>query len=144
MLALVLALTAAAPASLSFADLFEPGPTLKPSQRALSLNGKRVRIDGFMAHMEIPPHGAFWLCRMPVAADEAGGGTADLPPESVLVELTPARADPVEPIAGPLRVEGRFEVGRKATADGTLSLFRIVLDPPRRSSRAVPKKKEAQ
>jgi len=121
---------AAAVAQLSFAELFEASGPLRPSQIATQLSGKRVRVDGFMARMEIPPHGAFWLCRMPLALDEAGGGTADLPVESILVVLTPPGSVPVEPIRGPLRVEGTLEVGRKVAADGTLSLFRIVLDPP--------------
>src|SRR5262249_48109725 len=118
---------AAAVAQLSFADLFEPSGPLRPSLHAARLSGKRVRVDGFMARMEIPPAGAFWLCRMPLALDEAGGGTADLPVESILVVLTPSSASPIEPIRGPLRVEGTFEVGRKVAADGTISLFRIVL-----------------
>jgi hypothetical protein len=129
---LVLALAAAA-SPLSFSQLLEPGAALKPSARVLSLDGKRVRIEGFMAHLELPPQGAFWLCRTPVVSDEAGGGTADLPPESVRVELSPARATPVDHIRGPLRIEGRLEVGRKVAADGSVSLFRVVLDPPRHS-----------
>jgi len=131
MVALALLFALAAPARLSFADLFDAGATLKPSARVLSLEGRRVRIDGFTAQMEMPPQGAFWLCRTPVFADEAGGGTADLPPERVLVTLTSPATAEVAPIRGPIRVEGRLEVGRKVASDGTLSHFRIVLDPPR-------------
>jgi hypothetical protein len=131
MFALALVLAMAAPAPLSFADLFDAGATLKPSARVLSLDGRRVRIEGFMAQMEMPPQGAFWLCRTPVFGDEAGGGTADLPPERVLVTLTPSGTAEIKPIRAPIRVEGRLEVGRKVARDGTLSHFRIVLDPHR-------------
>lgn len=123
---------ATAVTQLSFADLFEPRGPLRPSQRAEQLSGKRVRVDGFMARMEIPPSGSFWLCRTALELDEAGGGTGDLPVESILVVLTPQGPGPVEPIRGPLRVEGTFEVGRQVAADGTVSLFRIVLDRSRR------------
>lgn len=145
MVAIALAFAMATPAKLSFGDLFEAGATLKPSARVLSLEGRRVRIEGFMSQMEASPRGAFWLCRTPVFADEAGGGTADLPPESVLVILTPEGAGEIDPIRGPIRVEGRLEVGRKVGRDGTLSLFRIVLDPPRKVPRsATAKKKERE
>jgi hypothetical protein len=68
---------------------------------------------------------------MPLELDEAGGGSADLPVESILVVLTPPKEGPVAPIRGPLRVEGRFETGRKVSSGGTVSHFRIVLDPSR-------------
>jgi len=142
MFALALFLAMAAPARLSFADLFDAGETLKPSARVLSLDGHRVRIEGFMAHLELPPQGAFWLCRTPVFGDEAGGGTADLPPDSVLVTLTPPGTAEIKPVPGPIRVEGRLEVGRKVAPDGTISQFRIVLDPHRNVRPASAARKE--
>lgn len=124
---LALFLTAAL-TQLSFGDLFAKGPELRPSQRVEQLAGKRVRVDGFMAHLEQAPKGAFWLCRTPLEIDEGGAGTGDLPVESILVVLTPPSDRRVPPLRGPLRVEGKLEVGRKEAPDGTLSLFRIVLD----------------
>jgi hypothetical protein len=122
-LALLLAI-----AQLSFGELFEKQGDLRPSQRVQQLVGKRVRVEGFMARMEQPPKGAFWLCRKPLEIDEGGGGTGDLPVESILVVLTPPGGQEAPPLRGPLRVEGRLEVGRKQAPDGTLSFFRIVLD----------------
>jgi hypothetical protein len=52
-------LLAAPPAALQFSDLLEPWGPLRPSAKVLSLEGKRVRIEGFMARMEVPPRGAF-------------------------------------------------------------------------------------
>ncbi|GAC1535490.1 MAG: hypothetical protein NVS2B9_00760 [Myxococcales bacterium] len=125
MLALLLA---AAVAQLSFGELFEKQGELRPSQHVQGLAGKRVRVDGFMAHLEQPPKGAFWLCRKPLVIDEGGAGTGDLPVESILVILTPPTDQDVPPLHRPLRVEGRLEVGSKQAPDGTLSFFRIVLD----------------
>ena len=72
--------------TLSFKEFFElERGELKPSARLLALNGKHVRLIGFMVQMENSPLGAFYLCEHPVFCDEEGGGTADLPPESVLV-----------------------------------------------------------
>ena len=136
-------LLAAAVTPLSFAELFEKQPDLRPSARVQSLSGKRVRVDGFMARMEVPPEGAFWLCRAPLEIDEGGAGSGDLPVESILVVLTPPGQKPVEPLRGPLRVEGTLEVGRKQAPDGTLSFFRIVLDERHsRRTRQPPPQKE--
>src|SRR5216117_3914033 len=77
--------------TLSFDDFFERGGPLRLSEKVKSLSGRRVRLVGFMAHMSMPPTGAFYLVPMPVRCDEAGGGTADLPPASVLV-LSRAKA----------------------------------------------------
>jgi hypothetical protein len=137
-------LLAAAVTQLSFGELFEPQVDLHPSQRVLQLAGKRVRVDGFMAHMERGPSGAFWLCRKPLELDEGGAGTGDLPVESILVVLTPPGEQEVQPLRGPLRVEGRLEVGRKEAPDGTISLFRIVLDAAhsRKATKPKPKKEK--
>lgn len=45
---------------------------LKPSEKLRSLNGKRVRIVGFMAEMEHQPEGYFYLCSRPILCDESG------------------------------------------------------------------------
>ena len=135
MLAVILA---AAVSQLSFGELFEKQGDLRPSQRVQQLAGKRVRVEGFMARMEQSPKGAFWLCRKPLEIDEGGGGTGDLPVESILVLLTPRTDREAPPLRGPLRVEGKLEVGRQQAPDGTLSLFRIVLDAahPRKTSQS--------
>jgi hypothetical protein len=49
---------------LAFRDFFEPMTReLKPSAKLLNLNGKHVRITGFMAQMEEAPRGAFIFAR---------------------------------------------------------------------------------
>src|ERR1700682_2164972 len=136
-LALAAAVSTATP--LSFADLFEARAELHPSARALALDGKRVRIEGYMARTDEPLRGAFWLCKRPVMNDEEGDGSADLPIESILVVLSPRTREPVPTIERALSVEGVFRVGRQVDKDGTVSSFRIILDPAPARGRTVPK-----
>ena len=115
---------------LQLRDLLEPGPILKPSAKTAALAGKRVRMTGFMAHMELPPRGAFYLVPRPVHCDEAGGGTADLPPESVLVTVRSVAGETVPFMDGALEVTGTLEVGNRADQRGRVSAFRLLLDGP--------------
>jgi hypothetical protein len=120
---------------LAFRDFFEPTPReLKPSAKLVALNGQRVRIVGFMAHMEEPVHGAFYLCPRPTECAEGGAGTGDLPASAVRVILPgpPDRALPFNPQA--LEVVGRLELGPRTETDGQVTSIRIFLDPPARAT----------
>jgi hypothetical protein len=57
---------------LEFRELLDPGPALRPSAKAASLDGKRVHIVGFMAEMEERIEGAFYLVPRPIKLDESG------------------------------------------------------------------------
>jgi hypothetical protein len=109
-----------------------------PSPRALALAGQRVRLVGHMARMEEPPEGAFYLVATPVTCDEGGGGTADLPPDAVRVEVRSAAGAPVRWLAGPIEVTGRLEVGAAVDAAGRTSWFRLLLDRPEDLAAAAP------
>src|SRR5512133_2711569 len=61
------------------------GQTPRLAERALSLSGKRVRITGYVAHLEVQPQNGFFLVPIPVHGDESGSGTGDLPLQSVFV-----------------------------------------------------------
>jgi hypothetical protein len=124
---------------LSFRDFFEPTPReLKPSAKLVSLNGKRVRLVGFMAHLDADHDGgeaavvpgAFYLCPHPTECAEGGAGTGDLPSSAVLVILPRGwnRALPFTPRA--LEVVGRLELGPRTEVNGQVSSLRIFLDPP--------------
>jgi len=124
---------------LEFGEILEPGPVLEPSAKVTGLAGKRVRMVGFMAHMEHPPKGAFYLVPRPLHADEAGGGTADLPPQSVLVVSRSAAGQKLPFIEGALEVTGTLELGNRADEDGRVSAIRLVLDgPPHSKAREKP------
>lgn len=130
--------TASSAAPLQFREFFElAADELKPSAKLLSLDGKRVRIVGFMAQMELPPSGAFYLVPRPVYATEAGAGTADLPPDAVLVVARSARDREIEFVARPLEVTGVLKLGPHAAGGeeevaGHPSSIRIILDGPPR------------
>jgi hypothetical protein len=116
---------------LRFQEFFESSPSaLRPSARLHALVGRRVRLVGYMARMESPPKGGFFLCASPVLATEAGGGTADLPPDAVLVVVRSAAGRELAHIPRPLEVTGVLELGPAVDADGRLSRIRVVLDGP--------------
>jgi hypothetical protein len=124
---------------LDMRDLVAPGPVLGLSDRAKSLDGERVRMVGFMAHMEDPPAGGFYLVPLPVLADEAGGGTADLPPQSVLVVSRAAAGQRIPFIEGRLEVTGTLELGSRTEQDGRVTHIRLHLDgPPNPNTRDKP------
>ena len=116
---------------LAFRELFEPTPReLRPSEKLVSLQGQRVRLAGFMVLSEDPPTGGFFLCPYPVVATEAGGGTADLPPEAAFVVVPSARGRTIPHTPRPIAVEGVLELGSRTGEDGQVSFIRIVLDRP--------------
>jgi len=123
--------------SLSFKEFFEASPReLKPSQKLLSLNGKRVRMVGYMARMERVVPGAFYLVPHPVMCDEEGGGTSDLPVENVLVLVRSAKDREIAFIPRPVEVTGILEVGNREEKDGRVSAIRLTLDgPPAKAKR---------
>jgi hypothetical protein len=121
---------------LAWSELLEPGAALVPSAKTRALAGQRVRLVGFMAQMELPIPGAFYLVPQPVDCDEAGGGTADLMPTSVLVLSASTQGQIVPHLPGALDVSGVLEVGNQPGPDGRMSAFRLRLDsdpanPPR-------------
>jgi len=116
-------------APLEFIEFFAPSNAeLKLSPKLLALNGKRVRLVGFMAQMEDAPLGAFYLCPRPVFCDESGGGTADLPAESVRVVVRSAKGKAIPFTPRALEVTGLLEVGNRVEDDGQMSAIRLILD----------------
>jgi len=125
--------------SIEFREFFEADAIeLKPSAKLLGLNGRRARLVGFMAQMEQPPSGAFYLCPIPVYADESGAGTADLPIGSVRVIVRSAKGKKIPFIARPIEVTGILEVGAQAEEDGTVSSVRLILDAPQKHPNSDP------
>lgn len=114
---------------LDFQGWFEATPReLKATPKLLSMNGRHVRLVGYMAHMEAAPKGVFFLCPHPTFCDEEGAGTADLPPEAVRVTVRGARGQQLPFSARPLIVTGVLQIGPRAEADGQVSSLRLILD----------------
>src|SRR5262245_56181096 len=86
---------------------------------------------GYMVNMEHAPSGAFYLAPRPVFCDEAGGGTADLPPESVRVIVRSARRETIEFNTGALEVTGIMAACNLVEEDGQVSAIRLMLDRPK-------------
>jgi len=116
--------------------LVKRGPTgLELSAAALRLAGQRVRLVGFMAHLEEGLAGAFYLTTSPIDCDEGGAGTGDLPPGAVLVLSRAAAGRAVPFLPGPLEVTGQLQVGPALDEAGRVSSLRLVLDGPARPGR---------
>ena len=117
------------PARLDLARLFvstKEGTRVAPAVEAL--RGRRVRVVGFMAHMEEAPRGAFYLTRHPAEADESGAGTADLPPHAVRVESPRLAGEEIAWMPDLVEAVGTLEVGRAEDPEGRVSWLRVVLD----------------
>lgn len=113
--------------TLAFREFFDSASSadeLRPSAKLLGLNHRRVRLVGFMAQMEEPPVGAFYLCAQPVYCDEEGGGTADLPPARVRVVVRSAAQREIAFTPRPLAVTGTLEI------DQQNSVINLILDGP--------------
>ena len=116
---------------LAFREFFEPtARELRPTPKLQSLQGRRVRLLGFMVLSEQPPLGGFFLSSHPIVATESGGGTADLPPETVFVVVPAAAGKTVPHLAQPVVVEGVLQFGSHSSDDGQVSSIRVVLDGP--------------
>ncbi|MCI0442741.1 hypothetical protein L0152_05925, partial [bacterium] len=130
---------------LSFHDFFEPeSKELKPSSKLIALNQKRVQLIGFMAQVEEPLHGSFYLTPQPVFCDESGGGIGDLPVESVLVIVPSYSGKEVPFVRGALVMTGILEIGKHKDENGHPVAIQLILDDQRGLSnpKSKPKKKE--
>jgi hypothetical protein len=115
---------------ITFSDLLAPGPRLAPSPKLVALAGRRVRLVGFMAELEDPPQGAFYLTARPVRCDEGGGGTGDLPPDAIRIIVRSASDQEIPFYPGAIEVSGVLDLGSAADDAGRPSSFRITLDRP--------------
>ena len=125
--------------SLRFAQFFHTpaGPRgLEPTEALLRLDGRRVRLFGYMVRSDAPQTGTFLLSSLPVTlAEQADGAADDLPPTVVTVRLPePLAGRVVTFIPGILMVEGELAVGCRDEPDGRRSLVRLQLDWPTRAA----------
>ncbi len=123
---------AAGVSDLQFRDFYRMpvGPKgLEPSAKLLALDGKRVRIVGFMVHQEQPITNRFLLTHLPVSMSEDEDGLADdLPPNIVFVHTQHASEQPLKHLSGLLQFTGTLSLGAKEEIDGRVSTVRLLLD----------------
>ena len=130
---------------LRFADLFVPEEDhLRLSDKVKALNGKRVRITGFIAEQEEPMKGAFYLCPIPVATDESGAGIGDIPVNAIRVTLPGLEGKIMAPRRGAVIVVGKLDVGSHEEKDGTVSFVRLRADRPRIVELKTPSRTESK
>lgn len=120
-------------ASIKFGEFFRMpiGPFgLEPSEKLIALNGKPVRLVGYMVREENPTAGRFLFSPLPVTlGDEDESLSDDLPATAVSVHLQGVKNQVTPYIGGLIQITGTLEVGAKDEADGRVSSVRLVLDP---------------
>ena len=119
-------------------ELFDSGKTfvlpagprgLEYSTGARGLDGKNVRISGFMVrHLHDDP-AVFLLTEQPTVLNVAEYGLADsLPPNAVHVFLPVLPGMAPDWVRQPIVVYGRLELGTREEADGRISQVRLYAD----------------
>ncbi|MBC8139170.1 MAG: hypothetical protein H8F28_25130 [Fibrella sp.] len=116
---------------------------LQLTPKIKSLDGKRVRLLGYMVQREEPLPGILILTPVPTSVEEHESGFADLPPQAVRVVLPYAAKEPIPFTTRPLLLTGTLSVGRREetgeSASGAVSWFRLTLDTPDAASATNPK-----
>ena len=105
---------------------------LEMTTKLLALDGRRVRIVGYMAQQEDPRPGFFMLAPVPVNVAETSSGMADdLPRATLFVHLPPSQANNIASHqSGLLVLTGTLSVGNREEGDGRISMVRLQLDAP--------------
>lgn len=134
---------------LEFQEFLEPSTNeLKPSAKLRGLQGKRVRLRGFMAQMEEQPEHYFYLCSRPIYCDESGGGIGDLPVDAVRVVLRKQQkfkslSSPIE-VIGTLELSGQSELEQDSWAVRVLAESYVEIHQPLKNSRSKQSRKLKQ
>lgn len=127
---------------LKFSDFFvnPVGPRgLELTDKLKTLDGKRVRILGYMAAQDERLPGSFLLTPVPVHLHDHDSALADDLPATAVHVFVPGK-----PSIGHTRqlllLTGTLSVGNRLEPDGRVSIVRLTLDPHQRFGRA-PKSK---
>jgi hypothetical protein len=119
---------------LKFRELFKfpiGSRGLEPSEKLIGLNGKPVRMVGYMAKEENPTAGLFILSPLPVnLGDEDESFADDLPANAVYVRMDSASNSIVPYLPGLIKLTGILQVGFEQEIDGRVSTVRLLLDAP--------------
>lgn len=135
---------------LKFRDIFKlpAGPKgFEPTDKLVALDGKRVRVVGYMVQQDPLPKGAFLLSPLPVLlGDEDESLADDLPATTLRIDLGKSRDLAVPRLTGLIQVTGTLHVGMRADpASGRSTSAQLVLDEaPERALREVARDLAAQ
>ena len=123
---------------------------LELTDKIKTLDGKKVRLLGYMVKRDEPVLGVILLSPYSISIEEHEGGFADLPPQTVHVLVPYETKRVVAYSSRPLLLTGTLSVGQQESldADGgkVVSLFRLTLDMPLvpAPKKAAPKPKPAK
>lgn len=124
---------------LKFSEFFVSpiGPLgLEFTEKLSGLEGKRVRMLGYMVRQEGGLPGKFLLTAIPVQLHDHDSALADDLPPAVVHVTVPTCLDRAVPYApGLVLLTGTLNVGPREEADGRISIVRLALDPPARDER---------
>jgi len=120
-------------AELKFEELFKlpvGDRGLEPSEKLLALNGKRVRLVGYVVQQPAVPLGSFLLAPLPTAiSDEDEPLADDLPPSTVAVVLPESLRQPIPALRGLVQVTGLLHIGTAVdTPSDRVCAVQITLD----------------
>jgi hypothetical protein len=131
---------------LRFADFYQPPGRygLEFTDKLRSLNGRKVRILGYMVRRTTPQFARFLLTPFPVQMHDTEYGLADdLPAATMGVELPRTHRTVVPHTPGPMLLTGTLRLEPVEHADGRVTHVNLVLDPPP-NPRRVPQSQPAE
>ncbi len=119
---------------LKFGEFFRQpiGPRgLESTEKLRSLEGRRIRIVGYMARQAKPVSRCFLLAPVPLTLNEIEYGYADDLPAATLHVFTSSEAPATTPYTpGRLLLTGSLSLGNRLEVDGRISTVRLQLDAP--------------
>jgi len=119
---------------LKFNEFFQQpvGPRgLEYTEKLRHLNGRRVRVLGYMAEQSRPAPRCLLLAPIPVKLHEDEWGFCeDLPATVLHVFVDPSGPETVPYTPGLLLLTGTLSVGNRVEPDQRVSTVRLQLDPP--------------
>ena len=102
---------------------------LEVTEKLKQLDGKRVRILGYMVQREQSFPGIFVLSPLPVQTQDQDSELADDLPPCVMYVSSPAHRDRRVPHTSDLLLlTGKLSLGNQVEADGRISTVRLALD----------------
>ena len=119
-------------ADLKFGEIFKPVGSrgLEYTEKCKSLDGKKVRILGYMVRQSQPLPATLLLSPIPLQLHEDEYGFAeDLPATIVHVFLSQDTSENVLYTPGMLLLTGTLTIGTREEPDGRISSVRLALDP---------------
>lgn len=117
---------------LKFRDVYRlpAGPQgMTFTEEVRGLDGRRVRVLGFMVRQQRATPGVMMLAPFPLTTSENEYGLSDDLPPTVIFVSVPKYSDIAVPFTpGPLLLTGTLALGPREEADGRVSHIRLQLD----------------